>query len=235
MRTDRLSILFDRVINAKSEIFSDLAYLADLDPATDFCGVDLSGVDFLESDLRDFRFDNSILDNCDFRKCVLSERTISYAASMAGARLPPIHRYIGDRFTSISGKLSAEDRRRAEMEFGSMRGAISSALYAIREPADKKDLALLVGIMQSGATYRDLESKISHVTLPLYEAAQIRDIRDTARISAVDVVRCLLLIANAAANPVAYRGILDIEKHSIQGLVKRLPRSTPDPRQGTLF
>lgn len=228
-------MLFDRIINAKSDKFSDLAYLAELDPATDFCDADLSGVDFLESDLRDFRFDNSILDGCDFTKSILSERTLYFAASMAGARLPQIHRYSDQRFTSISGKLSIEDRRRAEMEFGSMRGAISSILHTIKDPADARDISLIINVMQSGAIYRDIDTKISHVTVPLYEATQIREIREAARMSGADVVRCLLLIANAAANPTAYRGILDIDKYSIQRLLKRLPRHVPDPRQGTLF
>ncbi len=51
-----------------SPTFRNMAAAAGLDPAADFAGADLSGVDFRDEDLEGFCFRGADLTGCDFRR-----------------------------------------------------------------------------------------------------------------------------------------------------------------------
>lgn len=63
----QLSDLIKQIMTAESASFSDLVKLANLDPARDFRGAMLRGVDFSTSDLSGFDFSNGQLVECGFR------------------------------------------------------------------------------------------------------------------------------------------------------------------------
>ena len=72
------------------DTFADMARVAGLDPATDFVGSDLSGVDFRDEDLAGFRFCEADLTGCDFRRSTgLTDEAFDGAMVRGAIGLPP--------------------------------------------------------------------------------------------------------------------------------------------------
>lgn len=69
--SSRLSDVIRQILNAESESFLDLVKVANLDPAKDFRGAMLRGVDFADCDLTGFDFSHAQLVECGFRGAVL--------------------------------------------------------------------------------------------------------------------------------------------------------------------
>lgn len=65
--------------------FAEMARVAGLDPATDFVGADLSGVDFRDEDLAGFCFRGADLTGCDFRRATGLDDEAFEGARVRGA------------------------------------------------------------------------------------------------------------------------------------------------------
>lgn len=224
---DKISRTFDLVVDAKTDTFSELADLAGLAPETDFQNVDLSGIDFGPSDLTDYVFRGSTLDDCDLSKSIFGVNTLDGVRSLKGTRLPAKIEPSDRRFTSISGRLSRRDRYLAEVEYGSMRRAATTAISALMQMKDQQVIEQIGSIIRSGSTREDLEERISHFTLPISRIEYVRRMRSKSGYQATDIMRAVLLLANAARSPADYETILNTDSTTFSQFLTRLPRQTP--------
>ncbi len=221
---DKIARTFDLVVSANTETFSELAELAGLAPETDFQNIDLSEIDFGPSDLTEFLFRGSSLDNCDMSRSIFGSNTLDGVLSLKGARLPEKIEPNDQKFTSISGRLSSRDRHFAEVEYGSMRKAAVVAISALMQMKDQIVIEQIAAIMRSGATRTDLEDRISHFTLPLSRVEYVRRMRTKSGYQATDIMRSILLLANAARHPSDYQDVIDIDSKMFSQFLGRLPR-----------
>lgn len=100
MRTnDAHSTAFSSVIEAESDVFSDLVELSGLRPQTDFQHSRLAGVDFAGSDLSSFNFDYADLRGAKWENRISDPLSLRY--SMRGKGTDEVR---GDDFTDLSAK-----------------------------------------------------------------------------------------------------------------------------------
>lgn len=125
MKPEKFNFHLDTVINSKSN-FADLAYALDFDPVHDFQNIDLTGVDFSDSDLSEFRFAGSTLDGSDLRKARVSSHTLAGVVSMQGAKLPPD----AEGSVTVTMALPLAIIKAARNDFGSLRRASILAIEA---------------------------------------------------------------------------------------------------------
>lgn len=101
MKTDELqSSDFSAVLEAKSDVFSDLVKLSGLRPQSDFQHSRLSGVNFADSDLSLFNFDYADLRDANWENRSSDPLSLRYSLRGSGA-----DEVSGSDFEELSGKV----------------------------------------------------------------------------------------------------------------------------------
>jgi len=193
---------FALVMDAQTEVFSELVDLSGLDPSTDFQGVDLSGIDFKESDLREFRFRGSRLDFCDLSSAMTSSRTLDGVISIFGTRLPALHH--PDRLvpqTVVSMRINRRVKSRSINYFGSLRKAATAAVQGAQSSAKNDVLSALTSAFLDGDRIDEWSAKPSHITLLRSDAIYLREIREITKLPVTSILRAMLKLANTSINP----------------------------------
>lgn len=97
---DAHSTAFSSVIEAESDVFSDLVELSGLRPQSDFQHSRLAGVDFARSNLSSFNFDYADLRGAEWENRASDPLSLRY--SMRGKGTDEVR---GDDFTDLSAKV----------------------------------------------------------------------------------------------------------------------------------
>ena len=229
MENDELNKRILLVIDSDRD-FSSISDLVDLDPETDFRNMDLSGIDFGNSDLRDFRFYGSTIDHSDLTRCTMSPNTLLGVSSKKGAKLPQIVEDWREGY-SLTVTIPKEIHQYMRSNFGSIRRAIIETLSAGTE-LNFTDLRSLVEeyVVKGRGEYGPDDRK-SSVKIPLFYYNFLHDIADEFSAPLTATMRIMLMISSDALY--AYE---DNENEFLKEFRVRLDRvRSGHPTQGYLL
>lgn len=196
MENDDLNKRILLVLGSESD-FASISDLVDLDPEIDFKNVDLSGIDFGNSDLRDFRFSGSILDHADLTRCALSPKTLLGVSSKKGAKLPRIIEESKDGY-SLTVTIPEDTHEVLRRSFGSMRRAIIETLSAGSEVKFSDLRSIVEDYIVNGRGGYESGDRRSSVKVPSTYYHFLHDIANEFSAPLTATMRLMLLIASDA-------------------------------------
>jgi hypothetical protein len=95
---DIIISVIDRILDAEDDDFEDLVRRAGLDPARDFRGADLRGVDLGNADLRGYDFSGADLRGVNFGKAKIESAVVRNSLLSDKTALPPANYSYGPFF-----------------------------------------------------------------------------------------------------------------------------------------